>query len=89
MRILIDRQFEKDIFLTNDAKLNVRVESVIRMLHHSANLRGVSNLRKLTGFKTYYRIRIGDYRIGFELIDADTVMLIRFLHRKDIYKRFP
>ncbi|HRO41300.1 MAG TPA: hypothetical protein PL009_00595 [Flavipsychrobacter sp.] len=48
----------------------------------------VKNLKKLTGFNDYYRIRIGDYRIGI-FLDGETVWLAAFAHRKDIYTYFP
>jgi mRNA interferase RelE/StbE len=35
-----------------------------------------------------YRIRVGDYRIGI-YYDSDEVQLMRFLHRKEIYRKFP
>jgi mRNA interferase RelE/StbE len=43
----------------------------------------------LTGFKNYYRLRIGEYRLGFEKIDENTLRFILIAHRKDIYKIFP
>ena len=48
----------------------------------------IVNLKKLKGFKTAYRIRIGDYRIGV-FIDGDIVEFARVVHRKDIYRLFP
>ena len=42
----------------------------------------------ITGFKQYYRIRIGDYRIGFKKED-DLIIFMRVKHRKDIYRYFP
>jgi len=42
----------------------------------------------MTGYKNAYRIRLGNYRIGFLMI-ADELILNRVLHRKDIYDYFP
>jgi len=41
----------------------------------------------LTSGSNQWRIKIGDYRIGVE-IKKDTVIFVRILHRKDIYKYF-
>jgi mRNA interferase RelE/StbE len=53
----------------------------------------INGLKKIQGYETYYRIRLGDYRLGIEIIEEgakeDGVYFIRFLHRKDIYKYFP
>jgi mRNA interferase RelE/StbE len=44
---------------------------------------------KLTGYKKYYKIRLGDYRIGLEKINSTKIRLIIIANRKDIYKIFP
>jgi mRNA interferase RelE/StbE len=46
-------------------------------------------LKHLTGFKGYYRIRIGNYRVGFKKNEKGEIEFMRVLHRKDIYKHFP
>ncbi len=48
----------------------------------------IPNLRKLKGYKYYYRIRFGNYRVGVR-IQNDILIFERLLHRKDIYKFFP
>jgi len=35
-----------------------------------------------------YRIGIGDYRIGL-ILEDETLIFVRFLHRKDLYRYFP
>lgn len=49
----------------------------------------LKNVKKLTGFNTAYRRRIGNYRIGFFLAENNTIELVRILKRSDIYKLFP
>ncbi|HAO10876.1 MAG TPA: plasmid stabilization protein, partial [Planktothrix sp. UBA8407] len=44
--------------------------------------------KKLKGDDNAYRLRVGDYRIGF-YFDGETVTFARVLHRKDIYRYFP
>jgi len=42
---------------------------------------------KLTSIKIgHWRIRIGDYRIRYD-IEGNKVILLRILHRKDIYRK--
>ena len=48
----------------------------------------VKNIKKIKGYISYYRIRIGDYRVGIKE-EEGTIILMRVLHRKDIYKFFP
>jgi mRNA interferase RelE/StbE len=42
-------------------------------------------LKNLTGSKDSYRIRIGDYRVIFE-IHKDIILITKIGDRKDIYK---
>jgi mRNA-degrading endonuclease RelE of RelBE toxin-antitoxin system len=52
------------------------------------NLSDISNIKKLKGEDNAYRIRVGDYRIGFFVID-DTITFSRVLHRREFYRYFP
>ncbi len=36
----------------------------------------------------YYRIRVGNYRIGLVLDEAE-ISFVRVLHRKEMYRYFP
>ena len=43
--------------------------------------------QKLAGSERTYRIRVGDYRIVYELLrDAKVVEIQRVRHRKDVYR---
>ncbi|RKY59952.1 MAG: type II toxin-antitoxin system RelE/ParE family toxin [Candidatus Latescibacterota bacterium] len=46
------------------------------------------DVKKIAGFKEFYRIRIGDYRIGVQW-DGEMLVFMRVLHRRDIYRYFP
>jgi mRNA interferase RelE/StbE len=48
-----------------------------------------SGAEKLSGGHDYYRIRVGDYRILYEIQDKVLlVIVIRVAHRKEVYHRF-
>jgi mRNA interferase RelE/StbE len=48
------------------------------------------NVKKLTGYREYYRARLGDYRIGLRVDhQAQVIECCRVMHRKDIYRFFP
>ena len=65
-----------------------RVKEVIEAVEQTDSLVSILNLKKLKGSGNYFRLRIGDYRVGVAL-EGDTVIFVRFLNRKDIYKYFP
>ncbi len=52
------------------------------------SLAGLTNVKKLRGYRFSYRARFGDYRVGIELED-DTAVLKVVMHRRNVYRRFP
>ena len=52
------------------------------------NLDKIRNLKKLKDEDNAYRIRVGDYRIGF-FLENETITFARVRHRKEIYRGFP
>jgi mRNA interferase RelE/StbE len=65
-----------------------RVKECIEAVEKVDSLGDLPNLKKLKGTKGYFRLKLGDYRIGLALED-NTLVFVRFLDRKDIYKYFP
>ena len=45
----------------------------------------VSNVKKLTNFEPAFRLRIGNFRVLFD-VEGDTILIGRVLHRKESYK---
>jgi mRNA interferase RelE/StbE len=81
-------------FLKEMAKLPAdvrqRVEHIAfgEQIKHDPFLQGKT--QKLSGFQTYYKIRIGRYRIGLQIKpETHVVEFQRVLHRRDIYRKFP
>lgn len=88
MKVLFERSFAKDLRAIKDRKLYGRVSQAITEGKLAQELSEIKHLTKLKGHSNFYRIRVGDYRIGIEQVD-DTVIFVRVLHRKDIYRFFP
>ena len=44
----------------------------------------IQNIKKLTNFEPAYRLRVGNYRILFDLLD-NTIIIGRVLHRQNSY----
>jgi len=89
MDVRFDKSFLKSLEKYNDINLLNKVDKAISNCESAESLKDIPNLKKLSGFKNYYRIKIGSYRIGFELIQKRQIRFIIFTHRKDIYKKFP
>lgn len=52
------------------------------------SLTGQSQIKCLSAKDKAYRIRVGDYRIGFYHSGGELI-LARLLHRREIYRYFP
>ncbi|HEY9866536.1 type II toxin-antitoxin system RelE family toxin [Planktothrix paucivesiculata] len=88
MKIKFESRFEKDLRKIKDKKVLSELKQIIIQCKTTENPLEINHLKKLQGYDTFYRIRLGNYRIGIELSE-DTIIFTRFLHRKDIYKFFP
>jgi mRNA interferase RelE/StbE len=80
--------FLKDLRGTKDKALLRRVSELIEAVEQADGLDEVGNLKRLKGGGNYYRVRLGDYRVGLS-VENDVVTFVRFLNRKDIYRYFP
>lgn len=85
----------KKVFLREMKKLpkNIRAEVeqlVFVRLPTASNPFLLPEITKLTGYREYYKARIGDYRIGLRVDQqAQVVECCRVKHRREIYRFFP
>jgi len=88
MLVVSKKSFNKDIKKIKDKKLALKLKEIIDFLQYTQTIASVTNTKKLRGSVNAYRIKIGDYRLGF-FLNENTIELTAFAHRKDIYKLFP
>ena len=88
MKVVSTVSFNKDVARIKDKRVAGRIESVLKKLESVKSLSEVAGVKKMAGAQNAYRIRIGDYRLGFYLIH-ETIQLTIFANRKDIYGNFP
>jgi mRNA interferase RelE/StbE len=80
--------FAKDLKGVKDKSLLRRAKEVIEAIEKADSLDEVHNLKKLKGGGNYFRLKVGDYRVGI-VLENDRIIFVRLLNRKDIYKYFP
>jgi mRNA interferase RelE/StbE len=82
-RILLERAAEKDLGRLS-TEMHDRVIVAIRALGNDPRPPGC---RKLAGSKYDWRIRVGDYRVVYEIADAIRVVRVnRVRHRSEVYR---
>lgn len=89
MIVEFDKSFQKSLYKIKDKSIYPRIETAISKLESIETILATTQLKKLVGFKNYYRYRIGDFRIGIEKVSETTIRFIVIAHRKEIYKLFP
>jgi mRNA interferase RelE/StbE len=88
VKVEFHKSFVRDLRRVRDGNLLARVKAVLVELENTDILDSISSVKVMKGHPDYFRIRIGDYRLGFKRIDGG-VRIIRFLSRGDIYRKFP
>ena len=90
MRALYKPSFKKD-FRSLEPGMRRQVEMFCIDVAPAARSKEdlvVYGAKKLTGWKGYYRVRIGNYRIGLK-VDGSIIIFMHVLDRKEIYRHFP
>jgi len=81
--ILLESRAQRDLKKL-PAEVFYRVMSTLKDL--AENPRPVGS-RKITGSKNDWRIRIGEYRIIYEIDeDAEAIKVMRVRHRREVYR---
>lgn len=88
MKVRFSITFAKDLEGILDRKLLTRVDSLIEKTKAADRIADIPAVKRLSRRRGYYRVRVGDYRLGFQL-EGNDVIFLRCLHRKDIYRNFP
>jgi len=82
-RVLLERAAEKDLSRLS-SEIHDRVVAAIQALAKNPRPPGC---RKLAGGKNDWRIRVGDYRVVYEIADAIRVVRVnRVRHRREVYR---
>ncbi len=63
-----------------DQGLLDRIRLAIENVETAETMTEISNLKKMSGIGNFYRIRIGDFRMGI-IVERDTVVFVRCLPR--------
>jgi mRNA interferase RelE/StbE len=91
MEVIYKKKFLKDI-QNLPPKVQLAVKNVLDRLKKATDLESsgldFTRIAGQKGGQNYFRIRVGSYRIGFEYVRPD-VVVITVAARGDIYKHFP
>lgn len=82
-RVEVKQSAEKELAAL-PVDVRARVGEKITALGAEPRPHGV---QKLAGFERTYRVRVGDYRIVYEVIDAEQFVSVTAIgHRREVYR---
>lgn len=87
MKVTSTKHFEKHLKKC-PVDIQKRFVEIYDLMVKAKKLQEIPSLEKLKGYTTFFRVRIGNYRLGFEVIQ-DNIELLAIMHRKEIYRFFP
>jgi mRNA interferase RelE/StbE len=88
MQVEFLTSFNKDLSKLSSAPVRKSLKNLILKLETAKSLSEIPQLKKLKGHPDAWRIRLGNYRVGF-FYSNNIIQLARVVDRKDIYKVFP
>ncbi len=59
-----------------------RIVSALELLQDDLS----GDVKRLTNFTPEYRLRVGQYRVLFEIEDAENIIVYRVRHRREAYR---
>jgi mRNA interferase RelE/StbE len=82
-QVIIPKSVKKQLDGLPDSIFDRVVKRIIVLKENPRPHGGV----KLKGYENEYRIRIGDYRVRYEVRDQESiVLLLHCKHRRDVYR---
>ena len=88
MQVTFRTSFTRDLKKIKGRPLLDRIRRTIEQVETATDLTEVDELKKMVGFDDFFRIRIGDYRLGI-VLNGETIEFVRCLPRRDLYRFFP
>lgn len=88
MKVAFRESFARDLKNVKDERLLKKVRGLILAAENATSLAALPGVKKLKGGANFYRMKVGDHRIGLAL-ESGTVVFVRCLNRKEIYRHFP
>ena len=88
MKVIFRSSFLRDLKKIHDSQVLIRIKKALEEVESASSFTQINHISKMSGSENFYRIRLGEYRIGLVLA-GDTLEFIRCLHRREIYHYFP
>ena len=80
MIVLFERSFFKSLDKLDDNLLKARIKTLIDSMEKADAIVELTQIKAMKGYTGFYRIRLGDYRVGFEITENNEISLLLVAH---------
>jgi len=88
MKVEYRKRFLKELSkIPSDIRMKIE-KFVFEDLPSADSIHEVGVIEQMKGYRSYYKVRFGSYRIGLK-VENEKAVFERALHRRDIYRYFP
>ena len=88
MKTAFKASFVRDLKSLRSKRVLDAVAKLIEALEEADTLKAIPNVKKLQGKDNFYRVRLGEHRVGL-IVSKGRATFVRCLDRKAIYRYFP
>lgn len=88
MKVEFKKKFLKELSKLPSENAEVIEDFVFDVLPNYETLEEIGKIEKMKGYKNYFKIRFGDYRVGIKR-ENEVIVIETVKHRREIYKFFP
>jgi mRNA interferase RelE/StbE len=88
LKVRFKDTFARDLRALKDNSVLSRIREAIEKVEKADNLIALGGVKRLRAEGNFYRLRVGDYRIGL-VVEQDVAVFVRALHRREVYRYFP
>ncbi len=87
MKVELTKRFAKELDKL-PRKIQLKIIEAIENLSEADSFSDIDELKALSGYTNFYRIKLGQYRIGL-FFNGDGFLIERIGVRGDFYKSYP
>ena len=82
-KVLFDDKVIKDL-----KKIDFKWQKIIlNNINNTLVKNPFSGKRLLGDFSDYYTFRVGDYRVIYEILEKELIIVVKIGHRKDVHRK--
>jgi len=88
MKVVFAESFARDLERVRNKRVLSQMKDLIRAVRAASSPGDLALLKPLRRYESFYRIRVGQYRVGIEIVKRK-ISFVRLVHRRDLYRYFP